>query len=86
MNFNHKTTLNYQNYPIADSDNPVRESIVKKVQASQSTLLEMFWPISAVTIDWVFFDHALTWSQILGAILMLTAIYRVTRRRGELED
>jgi hypothetical protein len=34
MNFNHKTTLNYQNYPIADSDNPVRESIVKKVQAS----------------------------------------------------
>lgn len=58
---------------------------LKKVQASQSTLLEMFWPISAVTIDWVFFDHALTWSQILGAILMLTAIYRVTQRRAELE-
>ncbi len=53
---------------------------LKKVQASQSTLLEMFWPISAVTIDWVFFDHALTWSQIMGAVLMLTAIYRVTRR------
>ena len=53
---------------------------LKKVQASQSTLLEMFWPISAVTIDWVFFDHALTWSQIVGAVLMLTAIYRVTRR------
>jgi len=59
---------------------------LKKVQASQSTLLEMFWPISAVTIDWVFFDHALTWSQILGAILMLTAIYRVTRRQGELQE
>ena len=53
---------------------------LKKVQASQSTLLEMFWPISAVTIDWVFFGHALTWSQIVGAVLMLTAIYRVTRR------
>ena len=59
---------------------------LKKVQASQSTLLEMFWPISAVTIDWVFFDHALTWSQILGAILMLTAIYRVTRHQGELQE
>ncbi len=53
---------------------------LKKVQASRATLLEMFWPISAVTIDWVFFGHSLTWSQILGAILMLTAIYRVTRR------
>ena len=59
---------------------------LKKVQASQSTLLEMFWPISAVTIDWVFFDHALTWSQIMGALLMLTAIYRVTRRQGELQE
>jgi len=59
---------------------------LKKVQASQSTLLEMFWPISAVTIDWVFFDHALTWSQILGAVLMLTAIYRVTRRQGDLKE
>jgi len=59
---------------------------LKKVEASQSTLLEMFWPISAVTIDWVFFDHALTWSQILGAILMLTAIYRVTRRHDDLLD
>lgn len=57
---------------------------LKKVEASQSTLLEMFWPISAVTIDWIFFDHALTWSQILGAILMMVAIYRVTRRHDEL--
>ena len=53
---------------------------LKKVQASQSTLLEMFWPISAVSIDWIFFDHALTWNQIMGALLMLTAIYMVTQR------
>ena len=58
---------------------------LKKVQASQSTLLEMFWPISAVTIDWVFFDHALTWSQVLGAILMLMAIYRVTKRNVDID-
>ena len=54
---------------------------LKKVQASQATLLEMFWPISAVTIDWVFFDHALTWSQIVGAMFMLIAIYKVTQRK-----
>jgi len=55
---------------------------LKKVEASQSTILEMFWPVSAVTIDWVFFQHALTWSQILGALIMLIAIYRVSRREA----
>jgi len=59
---------------------------LKKVDASQSTLLEMFWPISAVTIDWIFFDHALTWTQVAGAILMLYAIYRVTRRAALLQE
>ena len=54
---------------------------LKKVAASEATILEMFWPISAVFIDWVFFDHALTWSQIMGAMIMLTAIYRVSRRK-----
>ncbi len=53
---------------------------LKQVKASQATILEMFWPISAVTIDWIFFDHALTWSQIMGAIIMLTAIYNVSQR------
>ncbi len=53
---------------------------LKQVEASRSTVLEMFWPVSAVTIDWVFFDHALSPGQILGAILLLFAIYRVTRR------
>jgi len=52
---------------------------LKKVKASQSTILEMFWPISAVFIDWVWFDHALTWSQIMGATFMLVAIYQVSR-------
>ncbi len=54
---------------------------LKKVKASEATILEMFWPISAVFIDWVFFDHALTWSQIMGALIMLTAIYRVSQRK-----
>ncbi len=52
---------------------------LKKVRASQATILEMFWPLSAVTIDWVFFDHALTWSQMLGALVMLIAIYKVSQ-------
>ncbi len=52
---------------------------LKKVEASQATILEMFWPISAVTIDWVFFDHALTISQISGAFLMLIAIYQISQ-------
>lgn len=53
---------------------------LKKVDASQATILEMFWPVSAVLIDWIGFGHTLTASQILGAVFMLFAIYRVTRR------
>jgi drug/metabolite transporter (DMT)-like permease len=55
---------------------------LKKVAASQATILEMFWPISAVFIDWVFFKHALTWSQSVGAVMMLFAIYQVSQSRS----
>lgn len=54
---------------------------LQKVPASKATIFEMFWPISAVIIDWVVFDHTLTWSQLLGAAIMLLSIYQVTQRR-----
>lgn len=53
---------------------------LKQVEASRSTILEMVWPVSAVVIDWLVFDHALSWTQIAGALLLLFSIYRVTRR------
>lgn len=59
---------------------------LKKVDASQATILEMFWPISAVFIDWVFFEHALTWSQLSGALIMLFAIYRVSLRSARPDE
>jgi len=52
---------------------------LKRVDASRSTILEMFWPISAVALDWLVFDRVLTWSQWIGAALLLVAIYRITR-------
>ena len=57
---------------------------LKFVDASKSTILEMFWPLSAVTIDWVFFDHWLTVTQVMGAVLLLIAILRVTKRATEI--
>ena len=59
---------------------------LKKVPASKATIFEMFWPISAVIIDWVFFDHALTWSQLFGAGLMLFSIYQVSQRRDSIME
>lgn len=59
---------------------------LKFVDASKSTILEMFWPLSAVTIDWVFFDHPLTVTQIMGAILLLIAILRVTKRAAAIAE
>ncbi len=59
---------------------------LKFVAASKSTILEMFWPLSAVTIDWVFFDHPLTVTQIMGAVLLLIAILQVTKRAAAIAD
>ena len=58
--------------------------LVGKTGMGKSTILEMFWPLSAVTIDWVFFDHWLTVTQVMGAVLLLIAILRVTKRATEI--
>ena len=52
---------------------------LKHVPASRSTILELFWPLSAVTIDWVFFQRTLSWSQIAGAIVLLAVIVRLRK-------
>ncbi len=52
---------------------------LKRVPASRSTLLELFWPLSAVSIDWLFFGHPLTWSQIAGALVLFAVILQLRK-------
>ena len=42
--------------------------------ASHVTIYELFWPLSAVTIDWFIYERIMTVYQFLGAILLLTSI------------
>ena len=51
---------------------------LKLVKASSSTIYELFWPISAVILDYLIRGTILSLAQWLGAILMLIAIYKVS--------
>ena len=46
---------------------------LKRVTARVSALAEMFFPLAAVTINWVFLGKALEPIQIFGAILLIVA-------------
>ncbi len=54
---------------------------LKKTPARITTLLELVWPASAILIDYFLFKKALSATQILGVILLLLAIYQITRRQ-----
>lgn len=48
-------------------------------QAKVSAIAELAWPISAVIIGFVFFGERLSITQWMGAIVLLFAMYKVTR-------
>lgn len=52
---------------------------LRSTKASVATIAELFFPLSAVIINWIFLDDALTFTQILGGLLMVGAIYMVQR-------
>lgn len=52
---------------------------LKKTPARIATLCELVWPASAIFIDYFYFKKSLSPTQILGVILLLIAIYFVTK-------
>src|SRR5258706_2938569 len=52
---------------------------LKKTPARITTLCELVWPASAIFIDYFMFHKTLTYSQIGGIILLLFALYQVTK-------
>jgi drug/metabolite transporter (DMT)-like permease len=52
---------------------------LKKTPARITTLCELVWPASAIFIDYFMFKKTLSLTQILGVILLLVAIYNVTK-------
>ncbi len=52
---------------------------LKKTPARITTLCELVWPASAIIIDYVAYHKALSVTQIGGILLLLYAIYQVTK-------
>lgn len=52
---------------------------LKKTPARITTLCELVWPASAIFIDYFIFKKTLSTTQILGVLLLLLAIYNVTK-------
>ena len=52
---------------------------LNKLPASHATLYELFWPLSAVGLDWFIRGNILSLPQWVGAILLLGAIIILTK-------
>lgn len=52
---------------------------LKKVTASQATLYELAWPISAIIMDFLINKNMLSWSQLLAAAILIYAVYKIVR-------
>ena len=52
---------------------------LNKLPASHATLYELFWPLSAVGLDWFIRGNILSLPQWVGALLLLGAIIILTR-------
>lgn len=52
---------------------------LKRVHASRSTILEMAFPVSSIVLEFFIHDKILSVGQWIGAIVVLGAIYRISR-------
>ncbi len=52
---------------------------LKRTQAKVSSVLELVWPMSAIFIDYFYFHHTLSLTQLFGVALLLLCIYKVSK-------
>lgn len=52
---------------------------LQKIEASKSAVLELAWPLSSVIVGWLFLGQGLTWSQALGAGLLIATTYALAK-------
>lgn len=52
---------------------------LKRTKASIATFAELFFPLTAVIINWKFLGQTLTSSQIVGMGLLLTAVFYISK-------
>ena len=52
---------------------------LNRLPASHTTLFELFWPLSAVVIDWIIKGEPLSFSQLIGSVILLTSMTILTQ-------
>jgi len=52
---------------------------LKKIPASIATLCELSWPVSAIFFDYFLNHNVLSWTQLLGATVLIVMVYLTTR-------
>ena len=55
---------------------------LKKLPASHTTLFELFWPLSAVMIDWIIIGNPLSIPQLSGAVILLASMTILSQERS----
>jgi len=55
---------------------------LNRLPASHTTLFELFWPLSAVVIDWILIGEPLSFSQLFGAVVLLTSMTILTQENS----
>lgn len=51
---------------------------LRRVSASATTLLELFWPFSALILDYIFNANYLNYLQIFALVILLIAFFRIS--------
>lgn len=49
--------------------------------ASHTTIYELFWPLSAICVDWFISGRAMSPAQVAGSIILLSSIVLLTQER-----
>jgi drug/metabolite transporter (DMT)-like permease len=56
---------------------------LRQVEAKVSTICELFFPFSAMWIDFLYYKKTFTWTQVVGCVLLLIAIYHVATQKKQ---
>lgn len=54
---------------------------LRSLPASHATIYELFWPLSAIFMDWLIYDKTLSLTQTVGATVLLASIVLLTQER-----
>ncbi|MFH1248636.1 MAG: DMT family transporter [archaeon] len=54
---------------------------LKRTEAKVSTICEMFWPVSAIALDFFYYNKVLAFTQVIGALILLISIFQVSRMK-----